>query len=892
MYLERLEIQGFKSFSNKTALEFDRGITAVVGPNGSGKSNVADAVRWVLGEQSLKLLRGKRSQDVIFLGSGKKSRLGMAEVSIYINNQNGGAPIDYSDLVITRRIYQNGEGEYFINRKKARLQDIILLIAKANFGQKSYSIIGQGMIERVLTSSALDRKDFFDEAAGVKQYQIKREQANSKLIRTQENLQQAEVLMQEIEPRLRSLTRQVKRLERREVMEADLKNLQRTHYYLIWKELDERNSKLKKEDQEQTSQLKKIESEKEEIQNKINRIAQEDTRVQLFQKYQDEYQFYQQTRNKLLQEQAVLKGKVELGYIQKGKMDLAWLEKRKSELEHVEKSIQKEVESIKPKYLKEKDLLGQQLKEQNKIIDEFSQLEKAIEDGFDQLNKKPELDLPFVLDSIENIYLKQKDFWERLEKIQEIDQLSKLRKEANSIINQLESLRNQLRNIHTDQKIQDLPGLQKKLSNLLKTKDNLVNEINNRKIQVQALEGRLNQLDRELNNNRDELRKIEKEIKLSDSSQNSESMKKAFAEEETILNDQLGQIENEIKAAQTKIDSFNNEEQTKKDELLHLQKEIQTKQQTANEISNRINANSIEIAKIETKNEDLEKEINGSLGLDELRNLKENKIIPDSELAKLPFSEREEKMKKYRNQLELIGGIDPTIQEEYQTTHERYEFLTSQVNDLKSAGKSLGKVIDELDEKIKKQFNEAFHKINHEFGKYFRLLFEGGKASLTIRKEVIASPEEKAEAEENQNEDERIEVEASEPQTNKREKIITGIDIQACPPGKKLTDLNILSGGEKALTSIALICAIIANNPPPFVILDEVDAALDEANSIKYADILRDLSHNTQFVTITHNRAIMHNAAILYGVTMGDDGVSKLLSVKMEEVDNIRNNNK
>ena len=162
MYLEKLEIQGFKSFSNKTVLEFDKGITAIVGPNGAGKSNIADAVRWVLGEQSLKLLRGKKSQDVIFSGSGKKSRLGMAEVSIYINNRDGSAPIEYSDLVITRRIYQNGEGEYFINRKKIRLQDILFLVAKANFGQKSYSVIGQGMIERVLTSSSQERKEFFE----------------------------------------------------------------------------------------------------------------------------------------------------------------------------------------------------------------------------------------------------------------------------------------------------------------------------------------------------------------------------------------------------------------------------------------------------------------------------------------------------------------------------------------------------------------------------------------------------------------------------------------------------------------------------------------------------------------------------------------------------------
>src|SRR3990172_2423382 len=196
MYLEKLEIQGFKSFAKKTVLEFpdkikgSHSITGIVGPNGSGKSNVADAIRWVLGEQSIKTLRGKKSQDVIFSGSDKKARLGFAEASLYLNNQDKQADIDYTELVITRRVYQSGEGEYFINKAKARLADIQLLLAKANFGQRTYSIIGQGMADSVLSASLQERKELFDEAVGVKQYQIKREQALNKFKATRENLAQ------------------------------------------------------------------------------------------------------------------------------------------------------------------------------------------------------------------------------------------------------------------------------------------------------------------------------------------------------------------------------------------------------------------------------------------------------------------------------------------------------------------------------------------------------------------------------------------------------------------------------------------------------------------------------------------------------------------------------
>ena len=215
MYLQKLEILGFKSFALKTTLEFNQKLTAIVGPNGSGKSNVADAIRWVLGEQSVKLLRGKRAEDVIFAGSDRKTRSGMAEVSIFLNNADGSAPIDYSEIVITRRVYRDGQSEYLLNNHPVRLIDINLLLARANFGQKTYSVIGQGMIDSILVSSPADRKEFFEEATGIKQYQIKREQSISKLGATYENLEQAELVLQEITPRLKTLTRQVKRLEKR-----------------------------------------------------------------------------------------------------------------------------------------------------------------------------------------------------------------------------------------------------------------------------------------------------------------------------------------------------------------------------------------------------------------------------------------------------------------------------------------------------------------------------------------------------------------------------------------------------------------------------------------------------------------------------------------------------
>src|SRR3989344_5421230 len=208
MYLQKIEIQGFKSFAEPTTLIFNKELTAIVGPNGSGKSNIADAIRWVLGEQSLKLLRGKKSEDVIFAGSDKKSRLGFAKVILYLDNADRKSDLDYDQIVIERSMNRNGESEYLVNNNKARLIDIQLMLAKASVGQKSYSVIGQGMIDNLLALSAQERRDFFDEATGVRQYQLKKGQALNKLDQTEENLEQAELVLQELAPRLRTLSRQ------------------------------------------------------------------------------------------------------------------------------------------------------------------------------------------------------------------------------------------------------------------------------------------------------------------------------------------------------------------------------------------------------------------------------------------------------------------------------------------------------------------------------------------------------------------------------------------------------------------------------------------------------------------------------------------------------------
>src|SRR3989344_4305707 len=288
MYLKSLEINGFKSFSNKTVLNFAPSkdgycsITGIVGPNGSGKSNVADAVRWVLGEQSMKLLRAKKSDDIIFGGSESKGKMSMASVTMIIDNQDGKLPIGYDELVITRRSYRTGDNEYLINGHKVRLLDLQLLLAKAQFGQGSYSVIGQGMIDKMLLQTPAERKDFFDEAFGIKEFQIKRHQAELKLKNTRQHIEQADGLLLEVSPRLKSLSRQVKKLQERQEVETELRAAQEAYYLTLGNNNQVQLKRVRMEWAQREEEYKKHSAQLALAQTELTALAREKSREEVY----------------------------------------------------------------------------------------------------------------------------------------------------------------------------------------------------------------------------------------------------------------------------------------------------------------------------------------------------------------------------------------------------------------------------------------------------------------------------------------------------------------------------------------------------------------------------------------------------------------------------------
>ena len=732
MFLTKLEIQGFKTFAKKTTLSFlpptkeHCPITAIVGPNGSGKSNLADAIRWVLGEQSLKLLRGKKSEDVIFSGSEGKGRSGFAEVSLTFNNNDHAMPIDYAQVTILRRLYRDGTSEYLLNESQARLMDIQLLLAQANVGQRSYSVIGQGMIDHILVSSPEERKAFFDDATGVKPYQIKRHEAMLKLERTHENLKDVEMLLREIEPRLRSLKRQASRLEQRGEIESELHTLEVNYYGAQWWEL--------------VDQIKHSKDAFEKANQEIKHEHAELTR----------------------------------------------LEKETERVEKAESGEDTELVNMQETYRasqKKRDALRSQEFETEKAI-EMARV-KA------QSNWAP-LPLMKIIQEVDEV-IKVVKVVKGLKTIEEVHKL------VNDLLSRSEKLSKNLQRPNPED-IKPDPVLVAKLKELRAQEEHLKKEL----------------------------------IKM-----------------------------------ESAIDAHMGKEKTARTELIETQKTLREKQTQIHLLENQRNTLQIDLARFEEREHALIRE------MDEF--MKERAVAVRSQRSNAPTlqstPDHYSEIQRSRYKLELIGGIDPEIMKEYGETKERHEFLDAQFQDLTKALSSTEKIIEELDEQIEKQSKTVFTKINKEFDRYFKILFGGG--SCQLMKLTRTEVEEGEEAQEG---------EGIETKLDKHKDPIIGVDIQATPPGKKLKALNLLSGGERALTSIALISAIMSVNPAPFVVLDEVDAALDEANTIRFAAILDELSRASQFIIITHNRATMEKADVLYGVTMGTEGVSNLLSVHLEEL--------
>lgn len=767
MFLKSLELTGFKSFAKRTVLKFEPGITGVVGPNGSGKSNIADAVRWVLGAQSKKAVRGKISTDVIFSGTDKKPAMSLAEVALTFDNTSsaGGGPskhrlpYDFEEVVVTRRLYRSGDSEYLVNGSKVRLLDLQHAFAVAGIGAENYTVISQGMVDKVLTQSPRERRSLFEEAAGVRQFFLKRDEARRKLSETETNLGRIEDVLRELSPRLKSLRRQAETLAKREEVEKALKEAQLAHFGHRYRDLSKSHGEAKGKQNEVSKEFSKLGNELKELTEEVDKLRKSQQGL---------------TLNKLLSERNELRDN------------------------------------------------GEKLQEQlNKATTDKEVAKTTRERAQGQVSQ--------LKDRLEHLATAEESTGEGSVAVES--------SAITALVEKLKELENAIGAKASTEKLTELATAATKLAQGMRQGGE----------RSAGFKREQDLLTEQLSTLTSELEEIESTIKGADTEL------AGLTNQRKELDASRGALERKISAEQQK--SFG-----ETDELTKKEEALRAKQRTHDNYRNELSEFNLELAKLETRLDDLTNEAKGKLG---------DNFPPATDLE-LPSADKgsEEQIAKLEKRLLEMGGIDPEVTAEHKEVEERHLFLSTQGEDLKKAKSDLDKVIKELEQKSQTLFTEAFEKINKEFGEFFVKLFGGGRAELKLV---------------NLAQEEVTDEDAPKPKTNQAPEY--GVEIKAVPPGKRLKNLAQLSGGERTLTSNALLFAILTVNPSPFVLLDEVDAALDEANTGRFATTLSELGGNTQFVVVTHNRDTMRAAAMLYGVSMDSTGVSTMLSLKLPEAE-------
>ncbi len=717
MRLKSIELSGFKSFAKKTSLEFATAITAIVGPNGSGKSNVAESFRFVLGEQSMKSMRGKRGEDLIWNGSGSSPRAGRAGVKLIFDNSDRALNLDFDEVSIERVVHRGGINDYLLNGSQVRLRDVSELLSQANIGASGHHIISQGEADHILSSSARERREMVEDALGLTAFLYKREEAERKLLKTGENMREVAALRRELAPHIKFLLGQVKKIEDAQKLRDELavryaEYLKRESMYI------------------QTERAVLAEERGPQEEHKKLGVRIEHLRASLSKKHDA------------------------------GTSELIALEGRGRDTARRREAILRELGSIEG-----------ELRAHARLVGEAGGTVPTAE---------------------------ARDFGEQILKLAEGSKLSELIALARGFLQKLSAAARR-----------DESG------NLEEKKKRLEHELKDLEAQEERVQKQVTALRNKIESEKDASRDAERELFAAMAKRSElETALAALRAREEVLAGEEARFKEELREASTLIGR-----------------------------------------------------------------------VPDYEHVEIVFEEeprsaqedRRRKLERLKIRIEEAGlGNSSDVLKEHQETTERDQFLERELADLEASAASLRSLIEDLVNTLETRFGDGIDLINKEFSDLFKLMFGGGTAELQIVKEqklrkgsTLDSPELRSNLD-NENEQEETETE-------------DGIEINISLPHKRIKGLHMLSGGERALTSIALIFAMSQVNPPPFLILDETDAALDEANSKRYGDMIENLSKKSQLILITHNRETMSRAGVLYGITMGQDGASKLLSVKFEE---------
>ncbi|MBN1898461.1 MAG: AAA family ATPase [Spirochaetes bacterium] len=904
-FIKKIKIYGFKSFAYKTEIEFKDGIAGIVGPNGCGKSNVIESLMWVFGERGSKSMRTENMADIIFAGTEEHKPLGLAEVEVIIDNGNMLLPVEYREVSIKRRVFRSNESEFFINRQKCRLKDIQELFADTGIGKGAYSFMEQGKIDMILSNKPEERRIIFEEAAGISKYKLRRKESMQKLERTENNLSQVNMFLRELKQEREKLKIQAEKSLVYSRLQEELKKYEIEFYGYKYKlsiktknEIDKKIKTMEDKEREliaKTSHhdvlLEKLEKdhsghkqmkfEKEKDQSRIEQIIKGDEdKIKIYSGQIEKNNALIQNKRQVtetisgeneklkkhvrdLESKAGILVKKMTGEEEKKKLlaldidkvskkikeNLKLKEELTQKIRDEKKALHLDRETLKQvteSFVKEIDRKKQEVEhredDQGRIKKELNDIVARIEDGIESITggdkkvttqqikesikalKKIVKEISLHQDEFKNMIFDKEGIYAKKESLdKKIADLTNSIMKNQSRVDDLESENHRL--------IQDEKMLDKKLYQVEK-------DLNQMQFHYEQVQNEMDKVKADMERNNKDLENINKEIK-NFSSGNAQDVKTIDKMKAEIikLTDRMDEINKTI----TKIDqSINSCEQQiikvkqRKVDVLQKKEDMEQKLRELRDDFSRTQAN------VEDFNETLYNEYNIKIK-DVIGTLKDSINLKDVR----------NNIEKVRMEIKNLGSVNLLAAEEYEDVDKRYNFNLKQKEDLMKSKNDLLQIITETNKECTRIFLETFSKINENFHYIFRRLFGGGRANIELEEE--SSPLE------------------------------SGIIINVQPPGKKLKSISWLSGGERSLSAIGLMFSIFLVKPSPFGALDEIDAALDEENNRRFIKMMKEFAKNSQFLIISHNANTISHVDYLYGVSMEEKGVSKVVSLELRK---------
>jgi chromosome segregation protein len=855
MEFKKIQLNGFKSFADKTNFLIEEGLTGIVGPNGCGKSNIVESLRWAMGETSAKSMRGSGMEDVIFNGTSNKASKNIAEVSIDVENTNNDGPVQYRDLdqiSVRRKIEKDKGSKFYINDKEVRARDVQMFFADLSTGAHSPSMISQGRIGALVTAKPTDRRAILEEAAGISGLHVRRHEAELRLGAAENNLKRADELRRQQEKQLANLQKQAEEATKYKLISKEIKKIEAGLYYLKLLEID-KEIKIENEiNNEAGGEVEGFNNKISELENlikvatdKVSPLREKNIEnLSRIQRLNLELQSLDEENTRIQDEIETINKSIrtldedinrERGIV----IDANSNEKRLKE----EKSDLIEVDS---KYFETEKLSNEDLENAKK---ELKKEQEAVDEVVNNIAEGTINTSLGPIKNVKNSINRVKELIDSNEINQAITLLDRCNMELDNFLSDLKNEKSRQELLSVNKKSQNIKQLQEKYADAYSKNQSIKNESIKRNERIKTIETEIESWKKLLSNSEKMVTElIERKNKLL-------SQLKELDNQPRVQAERKGQISENLRISdKQKID--NNEIIEETDNKIEiLRNELNEIQEQSIQIRERKASSGATIEGLQKRKSDLLDRINSEL------DLTEEDILQNSNLngiEELPNAiDQEDALDKKKQERESLGSVNLKADEETSKYEDEIKKMEQDRSDLVTAIMKLKDSINELNQKGRERLIEAFEKVNRKFNEVYTKLFNGGNAKLEL-------------------------VDSDDP-------LEAGLEMLVSPPGKRLQSITLLSGGEQALTALSLIFAVFLTNPSPICVLDEVDAPLDDANVTRFCNLLEELIKitNTKFIIVTHHALTMSKMNRLYGVTMPEKGISQLVAVDLQKAESM-----